>query len=1020
MKLHSLEIQAFGPFSGKETINFLALGENPLFLIDGPTGAGKTSILHAVCYALYGETTDSDRKELGLRCDHADVELMTELSLEFSIRGDTYRITRVPTQMRPAKRGGGETEQKATAHLRRVVDNGDEETLVAKKKTDADPKIVEIIGLTPQQFLQVMVLPQGKFRELLLAKSDDRQVILSTLFQTEIYKRIEQLLKDKAGAIEKQNQSFEDRKAEAYSDVTVADSEGLETSIEAAVGLLAIKLKEKEVAAEKKQKAVTALETTTELNKSFNRQNTNKKDLDTYLQKIDEINSNKTSIKRADKAAAIAPKWQILQGILKDIKYKQAAIANADTDKKNVVLSVGKAREAVAQTAEEYKQRDDLKAEETTVEGYKAKLVSYQTLNDTLLAAENSYKEAIDQKVELEKQSLDITQVLESLNAEIENLNKATENKSEIVEQRSTAKGLLDKRNALEAARSDLQIFNRDYNKKKEQFELADQDYKNAEKEANRTEMFWFSNQAAVLAEKLEEDNPCAVCGSLEHPNPAHFSEDAIVINQEKVNQAKELQAKHFKVMDDNKGILQGYLHSVTDKEKVVKQLETELAEEAIKSVAEVKQCYTNLEQELKAIESKEKRLVKAKAEKLEKESEREPIDHEIKAIEIKIPELTAFNATAKSELDSANKQLPEPYRSTESIELVLTQISQKITALENKQSAANKALTDSLTDESSAQSTLKELNIYLDDLKQRQESQSQLWEQALINSEFITQEDFSMAQLADEEIEELSYKVKSYDDTVKALQTELGLLDEQLKDKQKPDLEKLQQESSALSKSFALVEERWTAANQTVTRLSDTRKKVEQIESQQTEIKKQYEVVGTLSKAASGRGNVRVSLERFVLGNILDQVLSIASERLHIMSKGQYRLIRQNEEAQKRNTTAGLDLAIDDAHTGKIRPVATLSGGESFMASLALALGLSDVVQERSGGVQLDTLFIDEGFGSLDQDSLQLAINTLIDLQSTGRTIGIISHVSELKEQMAQRIEVMGSITGSKIKMVA
>ena len=511
MKLHSLEIQAFGPFSGKETINFSALGENPLFLIDGPTGAGKTSILHAVCYALYGETTDSDRKELGLRCDHADVELMTELSLEFSIRGDTYRITRVPTQMRPAKRGGGETEQKATAHLRRVVDNGDEETLVAKKKTDADPKIVEIIGLTPQQFLQVMVLPQGKFRELLLAKSDDRQVILSTLFQTEIYKRIEQLLKDKAGAIEKQNQSFEDRKAEAYSDVTVADSEGLETSIEAAVGLLAIKLKEKEVAAEKKQKAVTALETTTELNKSFNRQNTNKKDLDTYLQKIDEINSNKTSIKRADKAAAIAPKWQILQGILKDIKYKQAAIANADTDKKNVVLSVGKAREAVAQTAEEYKQRDDLKAEETTVEGYKAKLVSYQTLNDTLLAAENSYKEAIDQKVELEKQSLDITQVLESLNAEIENLNKATESKSEIVEQRSTAKGLLDKRNALEAARSDLQIFNRDYNKKKEQFELADQDYKKAEKEANRTEMFWFSNQAAVLAEKLEEDNPCAV-----------------------------------------------------------------------------------------------------------------------------------------------------------------------------------------------------------------------------------------------------------------------------------------------------------------------------------------------------------------------------------------------------------------------------------------------------------------------------------------------------------------------------
>ncbi|NOR81636.1 MAG: AAA family ATPase, partial [Methyloprofundus sp.] len=212
MKLHSLEIQAFGPFANKEVIEFSVLGENALFLIDGPTGAGKSSILHAICYALYGETTDSDRKEQGLRCDHAEADVLTELSLEFSIRGDRYRITRVPTQMRPSKRGEGETEEKSKAHLRRVLDDGEEETLVAKKTRDADAKIEKIVGLTPQQFLQVMVLPQGKFRELLLAKSDTRQVILSTLFQTEIYKRIEQLLKDKAGAIEKQNQTFEDRK----------------------------------------------------------------------------------------------------------------------------------------------------------------------------------------------------------------------------------------------------------------------------------------------------------------------------------------------------------------------------------------------------------------------------------------------------------------------------------------------------------------------------------------------------------------------------------------------------------------------------------------------------------------------------------------------------------------------------------------------------------------------------------------------------------------------------------------
>jgi len=738
------------------------------------------------------------------------------------------------------------------------------------------------------------------------------------------------------------------------------------------------------------------------------------------LQKTDEIKTNKVTIERAEKASSIAPQWQALQGILKDIKDKQAAIAEAETDKNNAALRVDKAKDAVEQATEDYKQRDDLKAEQTRVDGYKAKLASYQVLKEASLAADKNYTEAINKKAVLEKQILDISNVLENLNAEIETLDKACANKAEVVEQKLTAKGLFDKRNALETMRTELISLNKVYQKQKDEFERAEKSYKNAEENANRIEMHWFANQAAVLAAKLEEDQPCAVCGSLEHPSPASFLDDAAEINQEVVNEAREEQVKQFKVMDAIKDKLQGYLYSVTDKENDVKQLEAELADVANKSVAEVKQFYTNFEQELKIIESKEKQLVKAKAQKLEKENEREPIVNEIKAIEDQVPELTTIKATAKSELDSANKLLPEEYRSTESIELVLTQIRQKITDVETKYAVANKELTDSLTDESSAKSKLKELNNNLDDLNKRQKSQSQLWEQALINSEFATQEDFSMAQLADDELEALRNKVKLHEDTVKALQAELGLLEEQLKDKQPPDLEKLQQQCDELNNVFTSAEEVWTKASQHLAKLNDTRKKIELIESQQAEIKKQYEVVGTLAKAASGRGNVRVSLERFVLGNILDQVLSIASDRLHIMSKGQYRLIRQNEENQKKNTTAGLDLAIDDAYTGKTRPVATLSGGESFMASLALALGLSDVVQERSGGIQLDTLFIDEGFGSLDQDSLQLAINTLIDLQSTGRTIGIISHVSELKEQMAQRIEVRGSRSGSTIKMVA
>jgi exonuclease SbcC len=542
--------------------------------------------------------------------------------------------------------------------------------------------------------------------------------------------------------------------------------------------------------------------------------------------------------------------------------------------------------------------------------------------------------------------------------------------------------------------------------------------YKKIAEDANRTEMRWFSNQAAVLAEKLEQDMPCAVCGSLKHPNPAVFSENELVINQAMVDQARASQAKQFKVMDAIKEAMQACLHSVTGKEQDVKQLE--LADHATKSLLEVEQVYRSLESDLKLIESNEKKLLRAKKQKSDKEQEREPIASDIKAIDDNIPELTALKATAKSELDAANKSLPEAYRNTVAIESVLTQVRQEIKSLETRYEVANQELTDSLNNQSSLVSTLIALNKSLDDLQARNEEQSHLWQQALADSEFATQEAFASAQMKKGALNVLVEHVRAHDDEVKTLQAELGLLERQLKDKQPPDLEKLQQNSNELNDEFTLAESIWATANQKHKELINTRDKIHKIEKQQVDIKKQYEVVGTLSKAASGRGNVRVTLERFVLGNILDSVLSIASQRLHLMSKGQYRLIRQNEEEQLKNTTAGLDLAIDDAYTGKTRPVATLSGGESFMASLALALGLSDVVQERSGGIQLDTLFIDEGFGSLDQDSLQLAINTLIDLQSAGRAIGIISHVSELKEQMAQRIEVTGSRSGSTIKMLA
>jgi len=1020
VKLHSLEIQAFGPFANKEIINFSELGEHALFLIDGPTGAGKSSILHAVCYALYGETTDSDRKDLGLRCDYAEADLLTELSLEFTVKGSRYRITRIPTQMRPAKKGGGITEQKSTAHLRQILADNKEDTIVPKKTRDAGTKIEEIVGLSAQQFLQVMVLPQGKFRELLLAKSDDRQVILSTLFQTEIYKRIEQLLKDRSATIEKQYQAFEERKKDAYSEVSVADEEGLENKRVDVGRVLESKCLEKDKAAENKQQAVSDLKSAEILEGTFVSRDNKKNQLAINRLKAEEITADKKRVKQADQANSIAPKWHTLQTTQADITRKKSDINIKQLDQKKSDLAVEAAKQQVVLVTEEYKQRDELKKEQIKLSDYQTELAKYQTLKDTVVKTERAYKQALAEKNKLVTLDKSIEFELENLNTDIERLGLVSVNKSVIVEKKLLATTDYQQAIELGQARKGLDKVTAAYQTQQSKYDAAVALFVTLEKQANQVELLWFSNQAAVLAKKLEVDQACAVCGSLEHPQLASFPENSAPISQESVDQARQAQAKQLTRQAEIKDKLQGCAHEVSVKEAEIQKLALSLGDNVQKSTAEFKRILSNFQSQLVDIENQEKQLSVAKQEKSDKENIRAPIANKIQAIDQTLPELIAEKASAETQFQSANNLLPEQYRRTDSIQAAINITQQKIKILEDKFQKVNQDLASALDKQSSLKASLEELNKGLNELELSCLDQGEQWQLALDESEFASQAEFSGAVIESEVLEALKKVIQDYDDTLHRLQAELGLLEQQLKDKQRPDFEVLQETLKVVTEVFTVQEKEWADASQQYKRIIDTQKKVQKIAQQQAEIKQQYEVVGTLAKAASGRGNVRVSLERFVLGNILDQVLSIASQRLHIMSKGQYRLIRQNEENQKKNTSAGLDLAIDDAYTGKARPVATLSGGESFLASLALALGLSDVVQERSGGIQLDTLFIDEGFGSLDQEALQLAIGTLVDLQSTGRTIGIISHVSELKEQMAQRIKVIGSRAGSSIKVIA
>jgi exonuclease SbcC len=315
-------------------------------------------------------------------------------------------------------------------------------------------------------------------------------------------------------------------------------------------------------------------------------------------------------------------------------------------------------------------------------------------------------------------------------------------------------------------------------------------------------------------------------------------------------------------------------------------------------------------------------------------------------------------------------------------------------------------------------ESHLETLQKQFEELELARESASAIWKVALGNSAFESEQVFLNAKLSSERAEKIAQQIEHYQHEGIRLSEQLNLLTEQLSEQSMPAIEQVTENKQQADVAYQAVLKQYQVYQSQQNSLQQVRKRIETLRAQNEELDKQYQVVGTLSDVANGRTGNKISLHRFVLGVLLDDVLIQASQRLRLMSKGRYDLKRK-ESRSKGNAGSGLDLIVEDAYTGKWRDVATLSGGESFMAALSLALGLSDVVQSYSGGIRLDTLFIDEGFGSLDPESLDLAVQTLVELQQSGRTIGIISHVSELKEQMPLRLDVHASRVGSTVSLV-
>lgn len=1030
MKPLKLCLQAFGPFAETEQIDFARLGSNPLFLINGATGAGKSSILDAICFALYGQTTGAEREPTQMRCDYAEPALLTEVILDFSLGEKSYRIRRTPTQQRPKSRGDGTTTQQAEAQLWLLDGSDNDSLIVAKKVKEATDEIETLIGLKVEQFRQVMVLPQGKFRELLMADSQSREKIFGQLFQTQIYKRIEDKLKAQAAGI---RQAVEQHQNQIKGILQAAEVESealLDLEQQQLLPQLEAANQQKQQAAEGKLSAQRASDEALTLNQRFDSRDSSQQQLQRQHDQQPAIEAKQQTLTQAIAAQALQPLQQQHQQ-----QQQQLNTIDQQLQQCTVALQQSQQQQAEAQQrfTEAQKQHagaDSLKQQQSQLQQHRGHIEQLRQAQQQLQQCQHSTDQSQQQLRQQQQQRQQLNDEQQSKQGQLVDQNSTLEALAPLKIQLHQLQLNRDLRQQLETLRHNHRTLKQQQQQAQRAHTDQQANFVRSETATRQLELSWHTGQAILLASQLQQGQPCPVCGSPDHPQPAserspqHGDATSLqttappAISKEQLDSARSTLEQARQQLQLTKEQWQASERAVAESLEQGKKLSAAMGELAEQPLAQIDQQLLSLQQQVEQLSALQQSC--------------QQLSERLQAIQPLLAEansqLTVLEATsnqaqmqqveAHTRMSQIEAQLPVEYRDSNALEQALQQLAKQIAALDLQRQQAQDALTRhrSEADKNAAQ---------LDALKQQQQQQQLRcsnadngWQQALTASPFDGNEQVRQAQRDTNVQQTLQDEIEQYRSALDALTGALQQLDQQLDGLSRPDLAVLEQTLSETIKAFNWADQQWLMLDKRSSALLGVKQKLASAHQKNRQLEAQYAVYGTLSEVANGQTGDKISLQRFVLSVLLDDVLIQASHRLSLMSKGRYQLIRKEDRA-KGNKASGLELEVEDGYSGTTRAVATLSGGESFMAALALALGLSDVVQSYAGGIKLDTLFIDEGFGSLDPESLDLAVRTLVDLQASGRTIGIISHVAELKEQMALRLDVVSTRDGSRVNMV-
>lgn len=1010
MKPLKLKMSAFGPYAGKQEIDFSQLKDRSIFLIHGPTGAGKTSILDAICYALYGDTSGAERSGKSMRSHYAGLDEITEVTFDFELKGKRYSVNRIPEQERLKKSGTGTTVQLSEAVIYSIKEDDSREVLQSgwSKVTD---EVKNIIGFESEQFRQVIMLPQGKFRELLIAPTEERQRILEKLFHTEMYRKIEEMLKEASKELKK---SIEEKLKKKKWNLEVTGCESIE-GLAAAIKNNEEELTRLNTEVEEKSKRVREIQDqlnkAREDNKKLDEMESTKRNLQALEGMISEYDKRRNELDNARKAGTLEEREAITRKRSSDrkdcetnLEIKKQALKEAEI--KNTAakasLEYETSREGEREAAN--KRVIELKSYTEKVESLDTYRLIIKRLGNELDTAKSERQKIQDHIIKLQK---DIEDKKEKIKISSDMAIKVPLYESEY----NKIKGVYEKRSTLDKYYEDMNKALISYKYALEDFEKSSLIHIEEKEKLIELQDLWNKGQAAILAEKLQDNAPCPVCGSIHHPAPAKW--DGSIPNEDDIKEKRILVESLEKGRDDKKKILDGEAIKKANLENRIKDLEGELEQYKSKtltdlhgSMNEFKKLYENALEESKSLEIIKTRLEEAEALERSAKSKLEEADINLK---VKSDEYQKNSGI----LNERESSIPEDIRSVEKLTKAIRAEENRYSKLMEAFNSARKAYENSQLELTQADTSFKEAEKALKEAVDKYTREKAAFTESLRAAGFEKYQDYEYSKRDEIAVTRLVEDIRSFDGK---LQSARDAFEKAAKNAENV----VKQDTAAVEERLKEAELGRDSALKTETSLMEKIKNDRgyylDIQKLQSEIEKEeerYSVLGKLSEVSNGANGFGITFQRFVLGVLLDDITIAATERLKLMSRGRYHLRRTLDRSRK-NAAGGLDLEVFDTYTGVERSVNTLSGGESFLASLSLALGLADVVQSYSGGISLDTIFVDEGFGTLDPESLDFAMKTLVDLQKGGRLVGIISHVPELRERIDARLEVIPADKGS------